>query len=104
MLWATSPACTELEQHVLDWLAEMLGLPARFRSDGTGGGVIQDSASSAVLVALTAALHKVTGGAWRTEGVAGSAGPARPPPLPALYPSQHAHSSLVKGPLRARLR
>ena len=33
MLWATSPACTELETHVLDWLVEMLGLPDSFRSD-----------------------------------------------------------------------
>ena len=32
MLWATSPACTELETHVLDWLVEMLGLPAAFAS------------------------------------------------------------------------
>jgi aromatic-L-amino-acid decarboxylase len=55
MLWATSPACTELETHVLDWLAELLGLPARFRSDGPGGGVIQDSASSANLCAVLAA-------------------------------------------------
>ena len=37
MLWATSPACTELETLVLDWLVEMLGLPTRFRSDGPGG-------------------------------------------------------------------
>ena len=29
MLWATSPACTELETHVLDWLVELLGLPER---------------------------------------------------------------------------
>src|SRR3954454_8907269 len=41
MLWATSPAATELETHVLDWLADLLGLPARFHSDGPGGGVIQ---------------------------------------------------------------
>ena len=47
MLWATSPACTELETHVLDWLAEMLALPGQFKSGSTGGGVIQDSASSA---------------------------------------------------------
>ena len=52
MLWATSPACTELETHVLDWLVELLGLPRRFRSDGAGGGVIQDSASSANLCAI----------------------------------------------------
>jgi len=58
MLWATSPACTELETHVLDWVAEMLALPARFRSGSAGGGVIQDSASSAVLCALLAARER----------------------------------------------
>jgi aromatic-L-amino-acid decarboxylase len=60
MLWATSPACTELETHVLDWLAEMLDLPRKFRSDATGGGVIQDSASSASLCALLAARERAT--------------------------------------------
>lgn len=55
MLWATSPACTELETHVLDWLVDMLELPSQFKSSTTGGGVIQDSASSASLVALIAA-------------------------------------------------
>ena len=49
MLWATSPACTELETHVLDWLVDMLALPAEFASGGPGGGVIQDTASSASL-------------------------------------------------------
>jgi hypothetical protein len=43
MLWATSPACTELETHVLDWMADMLGLPERFKSNSAGGGVIQDT-------------------------------------------------------------
>ena len=52
MLWATSPACTELETHVLDWMATMLGLPEKFSSSGAGGGAIQDSASSGVLCAL----------------------------------------------------
>jgi aromatic-L-amino-acid decarboxylase len=60
MLWATSPACTELESHVLDWLVEMLDLPRKFRSDATGGGVIQDSASSASLCALLAARERAT--------------------------------------------
>ena len=41
MLWATSPACTELETHVLDWLVDLLGLPEGFRSTTSGGGVIQ---------------------------------------------------------------
>ena len=63
MLWATSPAATELETHVLDWFAELLGLPEQFRSTGAGGGVIQHTASDAALVALLAALHRVSGGA-----------------------------------------
>ena len=61
MLWQTSPACTELETHVLDWLVDMLGLPETFRSTGLGGGVIQDTASSAVLAALLAARERNTG-------------------------------------------
>jgi aromatic-L-amino-acid decarboxylase len=69
MLWATGPACTELETVVLDWLADLLDLPAAFRSTGTGGGVIQDSASSATLVATLAALHRASGGAWRGAAV-----------------------------------
>jgi aromatic-L-amino-acid decarboxylase len=60
MLWATSPACTELETHVLDWLVDMLDLPRKFSSEGTGGGVIQDSASSASLCALLAARERAT--------------------------------------------
>jgi len=58
MLWTTSPACTELEQHVLDWLIEMLDLPTTFHSSGDGGGVIQDTASSATLCALLAACYR----------------------------------------------
>ena len=54
MLWATSPACTELETHVLDWMATMLGLPEKFLSTGAGGGVIQDTASSSTLCAVLA--------------------------------------------------
>ncbi|MBP6787971.1 MAG: aspartate aminotransferase family protein [Candidatus Promineofilum sp.] len=61
MLWQTSPACTELETHVLDWLVGMLGLPAAFLSTNAGGGVIQDTASSAVLAALLAARERITG-------------------------------------------
>ncbi len=51
MLWLTSPACTELETHILDWLVDMLALPEAFYSSSTGGGVIQDTASNASLVA-----------------------------------------------------
>ena len=55
MLWSTSPACTELETLVLDWIVEIAGLPEHFHSDRSGGGVIQDSASSATLCAIVAA-------------------------------------------------
>jgi aromatic-L-amino-acid/L-tryptophan decarboxylase len=58
MLWQTSPAATELETHMLDWLAVLLDLPPGFRSDADGGGVIQDSASSATLCALVAARER----------------------------------------------
>ncbi len=87
MLWATSPACTELETHVLDWLVEMLGLPARFRSDGAGGGVIQDTASSATLCALIAGRERATGFASDAEGCRGDL---------TVYASTEAHSSVEK--------
>jgi aromatic-L-amino-acid decarboxylase len=82
MLWSTSPACTELETHVLDWMAELLGLPERFRSDGAGGGVIEESASGATLCALLAAR-------WRAAGDG---------PFEHLraYTSTQAHSSVEK--------
>src|SRR5689334_4322314 len=69
MLWVTSPACTELETHVLDWLVDLLALPERFRSTGEGGSVIQDSASSAVLCALVAARERATGGQANRTGI-----------------------------------
>src|SRR3954447_19039544 len=69
MLWATSPACTELETHALDWMVELLGLPDRFLSDGAGGGVIQDSASSAALCAVVAARERATSGETNRSGV-----------------------------------
>ena len=69
MLWLTSPACTELETHVLDWLVNALGLPEVFRSDGDGGGVIQDSASSASLCALLTARERVTRFEAKENGV-----------------------------------
>ena len=87
MLWATSPACTELETHVLDWLVAMLGLPAKFRSDGAGGGVIQDTASSASLCALLAARERATGFAANERGADGRL---------TAYASTQAHSSIEK--------
>ncbi|KAF5482503.1 hypothetical protein F2P56_003067 [Juglans regia] len=57
--WITSPAATELEMIVLDWLAKLLKLPGYFLSGGQGGGVIQGTASEAVLVVLLAARDKM---------------------------------------------
>ncbi|ALC42861.1 amd, partial [Drosophila busckii] len=55
--WICSPACTELEVVVMDWLAKFLKLPTQFlhETEGPGGGIIQGSASEAVLVAVLAA-------------------------------------------------
>ncbi len=85
MTWQTSPAATELETVVLDWIRQMLGLPPEFQ------GVVYDTASLAVLHALAAAREEL-GFDVRREGLAGRAG------LPALrlYASDQAHSSLEK--------
>ena len=87
MLWSTSPACTELETHVLDWMASMLALPEKFKSTGAGGGVIQDSASSGVLCALLAARERATGLASNECGCDGRL---------VAYTSPQAHSSVEK--------
>lgn len=87
MMWATSPACTELETHVLDWLVEMLGLPESFSSASTGGGVIQDTASSASLCALLAARERATNFASNERGCDGRL---------VAYTSSQAHSSIEK--------
>ena len=55
MIWATSPAATELETRVVDWLADMMGMPESFKSTSSGGGVIQDTASTSALTAVIAA-------------------------------------------------
>ncbi|KAM4029201.1 aromatic-L-amino-acid decarboxylase isoform 1-T5 [Anomaloglossus baeobatrachus] len=59
--WASSPACTELETVMLDWLGKMVGLPEQFLAgnEGEGGGVIQGTASEATLMALLAARTKI---------------------------------------------
>jgi aromatic-L-amino-acid decarboxylase len=88
MLWATTPACTELETHVLDWLAGMLGLPESFLSSGTGGGVIQDSASSATLCAILAARERATNFEVNETGCRQHL---------VAYTSSQAHSSVEKG-------
>ena len=91
MLWQTGPACTEVETHVLDWMVDLLGLPDRFRSSGAGGGVIEDSASSATLCAVVAARERsLAAGAALADLV--------------VYGSTQAHSSLEKGARVAGLR
>ena len=87
MLWASSPACTELESHVLDWLVDMLHLPEKFKSDTFGGGVIQDTASSATLCALIAAREKISNGKINESGFDNSI---------RVYTSTEAHSSIEK--------
>ncbi|MFN2159388.1 MAG: pyridoxal-dependent decarboxylase [Anaerolineales bacterium] len=92
MLWATSPACTELETHVLDWLADMLALPEKFKSSGRGGGVIQDSASGAALCAMLAAREKATGFQSNENGSGQNL---------IAYSSNQAHSSIEKAAMVA---
>jgi aromatic-L-amino-acid decarboxylase len=92
MLWSTSPACTELETHMMDWLVRMLGLPERFLSSSTGGGVIQDTASSASLCALLAARERATQYTSNRKGCDGKL---------VAYTSAHAHSSLEKASMIA---
>uniref|UniRef100_A0AAQ6IQW8 Histidine decarboxylase n=1 Tax=Anabas testudineus TaxID=64144 RepID=A0AAQ6IQW8_ANATE len=56
--WASSPACTELEMNVMDWLCKALGLPSFFlhhHPDSRGGGILQSTVSESTLVALLAA-------------------------------------------------
>jgi aromatic-L-amino-acid/L-tryptophan decarboxylase len=92
MLWSTGPACTELETHVLDWLVSMLGLPDRFLSSSTGGGVIQDTASSAALCALLAARERATSYSSNQKGCDGRI---------VAYVSTQTHSSLQKAAMIA---
>lgn len=82
--WICSPACTELETIVLDWLGEAIRLPSIFLSHGYGGGVIQASASDAVVCMLFAAReHFIEKGISREKLI--------------VYLSEETHSSLMKG-------
>jgi aromatic-L-amino-acid decarboxylase len=89
MSWVTSPACTEVETLMLDWMQELLGLPAAFRSDSpTGGGVIHGSASEATLAAILAARWRITGGDVNLDGDTSRL---------VAYTTAQAHSSIEKG-------
>lgn len=87
MLWKTSPAATELEELVLDWLRQMIGLPAGF------SGIIYDTASVSTMHAIAAAREAVPGLNSRELGLAGRPDAARL----RLYTSEQAHSSVEKG-------
>ncbi len=87
--WQSSPALTELEEVVTDWMRQMVGL-----SEGWSG-VIQDTASASTLVALLCARERCT-----HYSLAGGGLQAAPHPL-TVYVSAHAHSSVEKAALLA---
>ena len=82
MLWRTGPAATELEEVVMGWLREMVGLPPEFF------GVVMDTASTSSLCAIAAA-REYAGLHIREKGMSGA-------PRLRLYTSEHAHSSIEK--------
>jgi aromatic-L-amino-acid decarboxylase len=83
MVWETSPAAAELEEKMMSWLRQMIGLPEEFE------GVIQDSASTATLAAILTARERATGFRSNEEGCPG-AGQLR------VYCSDQTHSSVDK--------
>ncbi len=83
MLWSTSPASTEIETQVLDWLVDLLGLPQNWKTTEAGGGVIQMSASDSTHTALVVSRHLAS----QEEGI----------DKLVAYTSQQAHSSIEKG-------
>jgi aromatic-L-amino-acid/L-tryptophan decarboxylase len=87
--WQSSPAVTEVEEVVTDWLRQMLGLSPTF------SGVIQDTATTSTLVALICARERATDYALARGGLQGEAR------TPRVYVSAHAHSSVDKGALLA---
>lgn len=82
MIWETSPAAAELEQRMMEWLRDAMGIPENYE------GVIQDSASSASLVSLITAREVATGFRSNEEGV---------PQNLRVYCSEETHSSIEKG-------
>jgi aromatic-L-amino-acid/L-tryptophan decarboxylase len=81
MLWSTSPAATELEMVVVDWMVDLLGLPERWKTTGPGGGVIQMSASDSTHLAFVVARDRAPG----------------PADAKVAYASNQSNSSIEKG-------
>jgi aromatic-L-amino-acid decarboxylase len=84
MIWETSPAAAELEEKMMIWLRDLIGLPAGFE------GVIQDSASTATLTAILTAREKATGFQGNIDGLTNSS-------CLKVYCSEQTHSSVEKG-------
>ena len=82
--WQSAPALTEVEEVVVEWLRELTGLP------GSWQGVIQDTASTACLVALLAARERATDYSEARGGLQAESAPLT------VYTTEHAHSSIVK--------
>jgi aromatic-L-amino-acid decarboxylase len=91
MLWRNAPSSTELEEVVVSWLRQMLGLPEAF------DGMFTDTASISSLLSIVAARHAVPGLGARDEGLAGRAGLGRL----RMYLSSEAHSSIEKAAIVA---
>lgn len=83
MLWSTSPAATELETVVVDWMADLIGLPTAWKTTGPGGGVIQMSASDSAHLAMVTARELARHRAPLDRMV--------------VYASDQTHSSVEKG-------
>jgi aromatic-L-amino-acid decarboxylase len=89
MSWQTSPAATEVEEVMMDWLRQMVGLSASFT------GVIHDTASTATFTALLCAREKGSDYAQNTEGLQSGEAPL------VVYASDQGHSSIQKAALLA---
>ncbi|GJM37633.1 MAG: aromatic-L-amino-acid decarboxylase [Acidimicrobiales bacterium] len=87
--WESSPALTEVEEVVVDWLRQLTGLPAEWK------GVIQDTASTTCLVAMLAARERATDHAQTSAGLVGESAPL------CVYTTTEAHSSVRKAALLA---
>ncbi len=89
MSWQTSPAATEVEEVMMSWLRQMVGLPAAFR------GVVQDTASVSTLTALLCARERTSRFSQNGKGLQAAESPMT------VYASDQAHSSVQKGALLA---
>jgi aromatic-L-amino-acid/L-tryptophan decarboxylase len=89
MSWQTSPAATEIEEGVMDWLRQLVGLPPPFT------GVVQDTASTGTLAALICARERTSAFSQSAKGLQGGT-----PPM-TVYASDQAHSSVEKAALLA---